>query len=83
MRRQRPDPRAQMLLRSVDEPATALLAKGMDETPRDGLGEHPVPRIEPLRGHIRFAANLGRGVDHSKIRILYSARQRNRLGRED
>ncbi len=40
-----------MLLRPVDKPAPALLAKRMNETRRHGFGEHLVPGIKPLRGH--------------------------------
>ena len=40
-----------MLLRPVDEPAPALLAKRMNETRRNRLGEHLVSGIESLCGH--------------------------------
>ena len=40
-----------MLLRPVNKPAPALLTKGMNETSRNGLGEHLVAGIEALCGH--------------------------------
>jgi len=40
-----------MVLRPVNEPAPALLAKGMNETPRDSHGEYIVAGIEALGGH--------------------------------
>jgi hypothetical protein len=45
---QSPNPRAKMLFRSVNKPASALLAKRMNEAPGNGLGEHLVPGIEAL-----------------------------------
>jgi hypothetical protein len=40
-----------MLLSPVNEPAPALLAKRMNESSRDGLGQHLVAGIEALGGH--------------------------------
>jgi hypothetical protein len=40
-----------MLLRPVNKPASALLAKRMNEASRDRLGEYLVTGIKPLRGH--------------------------------
>jgi hypothetical protein len=40
-----------MLLRPVNKPAPALLAKRMDEASSDGLGEYLVASIEALCGH--------------------------------
>ena len=40
-----------MLLPTVDKPAPALLAKRVNEPPRDSLGEYLVAGIEALGGH--------------------------------
>ncbi len=40
-----------MLLIPINQPSPALLAKRMNEAPRDGLGEHLVASIKPLGGH--------------------------------
>jgi hypothetical protein len=48
---QSPHPRAQMFLRPVNKPASALLAKRMNETASNRLREYPVADIEALRGH--------------------------------
>ena len=40
-----------MLLRPVNKPAPALLAKRVNETRRNRLGEYLVAGIETLRGH--------------------------------
>jgi hypothetical protein len=42
--------RPKMLLRSLNEPTLALLAKRMNKTSSDGLGEYLVAGIEPLCG---------------------------------
>jgi hypothetical protein len=49
--RERPNPRAKMLFRPVNEPAPALLSKRMNEAPSNGLGEYFVAGIEPFCGH--------------------------------
>jgi hypothetical protein len=40
-----------MLFRSVNKPASALLAKRVNETPCNGLGEYLVAGIKALGGH--------------------------------
>jgi hypothetical protein len=45
---QSPYPRAQIFFRPVNKPASALLAKRMNEAPRNGLGEYLIAGIEAL-----------------------------------
>jgi hypothetical protein len=40
-----------MLFRPVNKPAPTLLAKRMNEAPRNGLGEYLIAGIEALGGH--------------------------------
>src|SRR5580704_4887862 len=48
---QSPHQRAQIFFRPVNKPASALLAKRMNETPSDGLGKYLIADIKPLGGH--------------------------------